>query len=411
MYWNKQAETMLHDWFDAQQKMTSSWYDMCFGPARNGHSAQAGISPLDLLFPGMLEQWRKLAEQNLSMFHAESANVAKLAAEQFLANQEQMARFMQMVNDAWQTLTNTATSPDEWQKALAVQIDQLRRQLSAFPANTVQTAQNMAELWQLYVQELQKFGQPWFNSWLQTPQYLTKAAGGRFDTPQLVALTNLYWDAFGQTLGRMLGTPSLGLTREFDEKLSKSFALWVDNQRAQTEYSLILGNTWINAFEAFMQKLVAMARAGQQLENQHQLIDLWVEVADTQFIQAFHSDVYAEAQARLVNSGMALRRQQRELTEIWLRMQDLPTRSELDEAHRNIYELRKEVKALKKTVRELSAEAASPAPVPAPKTAHHTPTKTTRRKPKRAAANHATEGVADSAAAAASDDASAAGGE
>jgi len=51
---------------------------------------------------------------------------------------------------------------------------------------------------------------------------------------------------------------------------------------------------------------------------------------------------------------MSYRLREREIVEVWLQMYDLPTRSELDEAHRRIYELRKEVKTLKRALAELS---------------------------------------------------------
>ena len=41
--------------------------------------------------------------------------------------------------------------------------------------------------------------------------------------------------------------------------------------------------------------------------------------------------------------------------EIYLRSMNLPTRSEVDEIHRTIYELRKEVKSLKKALGEKPA--------------------------------------------------------
>jgi hypothetical protein len=37
----------------------------------------------------------------------------------------------------------------------------------------------------------------------------------------------------------------------------------------------------------------------------------------------------------------------------------VPTRSEMDEAHRNVYELRKEVKALKKALNQKSSSSSS----------------------------------------------------
>ena len=151
-------------------------------------------------------------------------------------------------------------------------------------------------------------------------------------------------------MGRALLAPSLGLTREFNEKVSKAFDLWLENQQAQTTYQLLVGEAWLEAFQALMKKLVDMAQKGETITDQRHLLRIWVEVADAVFIELFHSEAYATAQSAYVNSNMTLRRQQRALLEVWLRQNDMPTRTDLDEAHHQIYELRKEVRALKKSV-------------------------------------------------------------
>ncbi len=75
-------------------------------------------------------------------------------------------------------------------------------------------------------------------------------------------------------------------------------------------------------------------------------------------------------------SNVALRQQQRDLLEVWLRSNDMPTRTDLDEAHHQLYQLRKEVKALKKTLAAPEQKPASVAPA-APK---HSPASATAKK-------------------------------
>jgi polyhydroxyalkanoate synthesis regulator phasin len=72
------------------------------------------------------------------------------------------------------------------------------------------------------------------------------------------------------------------------------------------------------------------------------------------FIEVFRSEKYIRIQGRLLNTAMAYRIHQREIVELFLKIGDMPTRSEVDEAHRNIYEQRKEMKALKKALVEMS---------------------------------------------------------
>ncbi len=53
-----------------------------------------------------------------------------------------------------------------------------------------------------------------------------------------------------------------------------------------------------------------------------------------------------------MKSATLYRLYQQQLVEVFLKMYDLPTRSEGDEIHHSIYELRKEVKSLKKALAE-----------------------------------------------------------
>lgn len=53
-----------------------------------------------------------------------------------------------------------------------------------------------------------------------------------------------------------------------------------------------------------------------------------------------------------MNAALIYRQRQQQLMEVFLKLNDLPTRSEVDEIHRSIYELRKEMKTLKKAFAE-----------------------------------------------------------
>lgn len=380
MQWDKGTETILNGWLQSQQKMWGNWWDMMAGSTQNGHPgtftnpmangqpATPNFNPMFEVWSSMAEGWRNYLQQSLTAYTPQMNDAARLSMEQFMASQTQAQQLFRMTTDAWQAIMATATSPAEWQQSLTSYLEGLRQQLMT-GFNAGQMTQNSAELWQIYNQEMQKLTQPWLSLWAQSPQ-LGMGAGQRNGSTALTDVTNLYLDAVNQTMGRMANIPSIGLTRELNEKVNRGFLYWQDNQRVNAEYQQVLLNTLVNAFEAFMQKLLEMAKTGKPIDSQNELLTLWVEVADEQFLQLFHSAHYAEVQGRYVNSSMVLRRQQRELTEVLLRMNDLPTQSALDEAHHNIFLLRKEVKALQKAVHALqTAPGATELRTPVPTTA------------------------------------------
>jgi len=350
MQWDKSNDTPLNGWFGMQEKMLKGWWDV-LGQS-NGH-AGATVHPLWNLWT---QPWQATGLDPKTAFSPQfMADSMQQALTQFMNGQAQAQHLMNLVNEAWQTMLTNAASPAEWQNALTAFTEQLRQQMNT-AMNSAQLLENSNELWQLYTGEVQKFTQPWLNAWGQTPTFMSKLAGA-----DQASATNefmqLFQAAFDQTWGRALLAPSMGLLREFNEKVNKGFALWLENQQLTIAYQLLIGEAWIDAFQALMKKLMDMAQKGETLADQRHLLRIWVEVADEVFIALFHSEAYAKTQSAYVNSNMALRRQQRELLEVWLRGNDMPTRSDLDEAHHQIYQLRKDMKALKKN---LTAQATAP---------------------------------------------------
>jgi polyhydroxyalkanoate synthase subunit PhaE len=311
-------------------------------------------------FNGLVGHWQTLAAQSMDAFNSATTQTARQTAEQFFAGQEQLAHLMRLTLEAWTAFVTNAAAPDQWQQQVEAFSQALRQQLHLALA-TWQGSQQLTELGQLYTQEWQKFAQPWVNAFGQTPALWTQSANGAHPSAAAGEFANLFWGAFQQTWGQWLAAPSLGLTREFNDQQKQVYALWLDQQRALADYQRLLGDAWIEAFTAYLQKLIGLAQSGKPAESQRQLIDLWVEVADVRFLDLFHSEQYAQVQSRLLKSSMDLRRQQRDLNEVWLRLNDLPTRSDLDEAHHALYELRKEIKVLKKV---LQATGQSTVPTP-----------------------------------------------
>jgi class III poly(R)-hydroxyalkanoic acid synthase PhaE subunit len=144
-----------------------------------------------------------------------------------------------------------------------------------------------------------------------------------------------------------------------------------------------MSEAWMNAFRQMMRRLNERSERGEPLTSLKQLIEAWTDTADDAFNEVFESQRYIDSQARLLNSSMALRRKQQEIVDDLLKGSYIPGRSEVDEAHRSIYELRKEVRELKRRIKDLEAIGqAKVAATPAPR-AKRTVRPTSKRAPKR----------------------------
>jgi len=219
----------------------------------------------------------------------------------------------------------------------------VRQQFSA-PTDWMDASQDAGKLWQLYLKQWQIFGQPWIPMLQQTPQLLHQEGSTAID------LSRLFWDTYENTFGTLLDSPGVGLPRELNRKLKEGFISWQKKQQASMEYQSTIADTLVKAIDKFMQQLAAKAQKGAPVHTVRELVDLWTETADNVFVSVFESEKYIAVQWNLLNSNTNFQIHQREITELMLQMNDLPTLSQVDEANRNIYRHGKEIKALKKVV-------------------------------------------------------------
>jgi class III poly(R)-hydroxyalkanoic acid synthase PhaE subunit len=112
-----------------------------------------------------------------------------------------------------------------------------------------------------------------------------------------------------------------------------------------------------------MDELVQMAKEDKEIHSVRELLNLWVRTADKAFTQIFIVPEYATFQREMSATAMEFKIRAREVAEILFKAIDMPTRSELDDAYRTLYEVRKEVKALKKALKRTQAPAEHAVPV------------------------------------------------
>ena len=78
------------------------------------------------------------------------------------------------------------------------------------------------------------------------------------------------------------------------------------------------------------------------------MLALWVETANTTLLETQRSEAFLKTQRETLKASTDLRLAQRELAEYYSEMFGYPTRAELDDVHKTVTELRRELRALKR---------------------------------------------------------------
>ena len=79
-------------------------------------------------------------------------------------------------------------------------------------------------------------------------------------------------------------------------------------------------------------------------------LTLWGETANEVLLETQRSEAFLETQREVLKASTDLRLAQRTVAEFYSEMFGYPTRAELDDVHKTVTELRRELRALKRSM-------------------------------------------------------------
>lgn len=177
-----------------------------------------------------------------------------------------------------------------------------------------------------------------------------------------------YLEGFQQQSQRWQQLPAFGQYREHQER-------WQALQLAQQEYqhqteafNALLRKCAQRAFDVFEDKLIAHEEPGRQLTSARALFDLWIDSAEQAYAEIALSAEFREVYGALTNAQMRLRAAIQLEVEHLTGLFGMPTRTEIDSAHRKIADLERALRrAASAGARAVAERRTAPAPrTPAP---------------------------------------------
>ena len=141
--------------------------------------------------------------------------------------------------------------------------------------------------------------------------------------------------------------PSYATLWTLDRKLLKAQKLRAEWAKDLAAFQVLMHGAWNEAVKRFLQEI--NDAQGTPITSWRELIDVWIQVANDTLLETHRTPEFLEAQRRLTRSGAECRLQEREIAEAFCEMQQMPTRTEMDEVQREVYELRRRLRALERS--------------------------------------------------------------
>jgi class III poly(R)-hydroxyalkanoic acid synthase PhaE subunit len=160
-----------------------------------------------------------------------------------------------------------------------------------------------------------------------------------------------------ETLQKMAEGPRLADLWDTERKMLNVFNAWTALRRRSLEHNSVMLEAWMQAAGKFAKDLNARAERNETLSSWRELLALWVETANTTMLETQRSDAYLKSQREILNASTNLRLAQQEVAAFYSEMFGYPTRAELDDVHRTVTELRRELRAAQRANRTASRPA------------------------------------------------------
>lgn len=145
----------------------------------------------------------------------------------------------------------------------------------------------------------------------------------------------------------LLGLPAFGFAREHQERVQQLAQAYLNYQQQSQAYNALMAEAGQDAFKRFEDKLAERSEPGRQIGSARALFDLWIDAAEDAYAEIALSPRFRDAYAALVNSQMRLRAGVQKEIEHASNQYGIPTRTEIDAAHRKIVQLERELRRLR----------------------------------------------------------------
>lgn len=120
------------------------------------------------------------------------------------------------------------------------------------------------------------------------------------------------------------------------------------NRQAQVEYLEVVAGAVSKGTEALTARLAEMGERGESVDSLLALVRLWSRTTDEAMHEAMQSPRALEASAKLIRAAARSRKQQQRVVAIASEALNVPTRTEMDDAYREIQELKRELRRSRK---------------------------------------------------------------
>ena len=288
------------------------------------------------MFPGMNNYWDSFAKMmpNPEKF----AELAPFKVPGFEA--------FTKVYDMWKNFGDpNAMVQDFQQKFNDIMADVLK---SLFPENVQAFLAKPTEFMNMMVDYYKQFVSPWVEI---DADIMERLAQG--DPNAYIDFFKQYQDKYAESVEKYFTIYGMGLNREANEDYMKAMNTWNKAMISMGELKAVINKTGQESFEQIAEKVQEELKEGVSLTTFRDFYNVWYSVTEAAYEKLLATDEFAKVFDDFSDRYAQYMIAQNKVYERMLAFLPIPTNTDMKSLYRTVYDLRKEVRDLKKAVAAL----------------------------------------------------------
>lgn len=161
-----------------------------------------------------------------------------------------------------------------------------------------------------------------------------------------------YFDALDRTFSALTDAIGMGPSKALRDAGRELLAADAQRRAAQLAYGAVLEDAWRKVIQGIAERLKEMEARGERVDSFLGLVRLAASVADRTMHEAMQSEAGLNAGAEYAGAAARFRLQLNRVVAIASGMLNVPTRAELDDAYFEIQQLKRQMRELKRGLKE-----------------------------------------------------------
>jgi len=158
----------------------------------------------------------------------------------------------------------------------------------------------------------------------------------------------MFNDIYQKEFSRFLSVPSLGLSREYQEKMQHVLDKSNVFNGALMEFTYFLSIPFEKSFKIVQDSLAEMAEKGSLPEDKNEYYKMWIKQLEKHYMTLFKSSEYLNALGNVVSAMSDFKAAQQLIIQDYFKMFGVPVEQDMDDLYKDIYLLKKRIKTLEK---------------------------------------------------------------